>query len=499
MDNPRPGYRGTEQSRALNILPAGRTLVRSASQASPPRAVRLSERDKPSRFLYLRPERNIAKRLKRDYSRSVKIACLIPGGLGGTQKAGWLFADGLARLGHEVAGYSAMGPFVPEHPVQGLSVEIIANECDSFEAIADGRFDALHVHMPGYYIRHPIYPFLKALGKRRPRVVETNVFGWLQDWRANPVTDYRLFVSMTSAWQAASRAGKKLRALAHCSVARNLLGPAPAFSSGERQKMRHELGFSDDDIVALRFGRPDAAKWTDLECFTTMRLRREGGEKLKLLVMEPTEELKMRIEAGEFGDGIVVRAVEPFPARVAAIVNACDILFHVARFGESFGYSIAEGMAAGKPVITRTVPWGDNAPLELVEHGSTGFVCCSLEGLAQALHLLVADPSLRNAMGAAGCDRIHRLVTPESECRIVAGALAGEEEPLRTRWSEILEFARTLPRREWNVIEKTNPQLFADAPALLRHELRYSSRYKARKRLSALRADLRTLCGRTAY
>jgi hypothetical protein len=38
--------------------------------------------------------------------------------------------------------------------------------------------------------------------------------------------------------------------------------------------MRHELGFDDDDIVALRFGRPDAAKWTDWECAATMRVRR---------------------------------------------------------------------------------------------------------------------------------------------------------------------------------------------------------------------------------
>jgi hypothetical protein len=163
---------------------------------------------------------------------------------------------------------------VPVHPVQGLSVEIIANECDSFPAIADGRFDALHVHMPGYYIRHPIYPFLKSLGKKRPRVVETNIFGWLQDWRANSVTDYRLFISMTSAWQAANRAGKALSSLANCSVARYPVFPAPVFSAEERQKMRHELGFDDDDIVALRFGRPDAAKWTDWECAATMRVRR---------------------------------------------------------------------------------------------------------------------------------------------------------------------------------------------------------------------------------
>ena len=429
----------------------------------------------------------------------VKIACLIPGGLGGTQKAGWLFAEGLARLGHEVVGYSAKGPFVPEHPVKGLSVEMVANECDSFPAIADGRFDALHIHMPGYYIRHPIYPFLKSLGKKRPRVVETNVFGWLQDWRANPVTDYRLFVSMTSAWQAANRAGKTLPSLANCSVARYPVFPAPVSSPSERERMRQQLGFGDDDIVALRFGRPDAAKWTDWECDATMQVRRDGGEKLKLLVMEPPAELKQRIMSGQFGDGIVVRSMEASPSRTAAIVDACDIIFHAARFGESFGYSMAEGMAAGKPVITRTIPWGDNAPVELVEHGGTGFVCCSLEGLTVALRLLASDQELRNSLGKSGRDRIHSLSTPDSECLVVAAALAGDEESLRHRWSEILEFARTLPQREWNVIEKTYPHRFQDATALVRREVKYASRYKAKKRLSAIRADLRSLLGHPAY
>ncbi|MEI6704525.1 MAG: glycosyltransferase, partial [Deltaproteobacteria bacterium] len=226
---------------------------------------------------------------------------------------------------------------------------------------------------------------------------------------------------------------------------------------------------------------------------------REGGKNLKLLAMEPPAELKQRIISGEFGDGIVVHEVESSPVRMAAMVDACDIIFHAARFGESFGYSMAEGMAAGKPVITRTIPWGDNAPVELVEHGTTGFVCCSLEGMTQALHLLVADQELRNAMGAAGRDRIHRLASPERECRILAAALGEDAEVLRTRWSEILEFAQTLPQCEWNVIEKTHPQLFEDAPALVHREKKYTSRYKARKRLSAIRADLRSLLGRPAY
>ncbi len=428
----------------------------------------------------------------------MKIACLIPGGLGGTQKAGWLFADGLARLGHDVVGFAPEGPFFPKAKTE-LAVCKLKDRSDSFPKIADGRFDALHVHMPGYYIRHPIYPFLKSLGKKRPRVVETNVFGWLQDWRANPVTDYRLFISMTSAWQAAKRAGKTVPALSNCSVARYPVLPAPVFTPEERQKARRELGFGDEDIVALRFGRPDAAKWTDLECAATMQVRREGGKNLKLLVMEPPVKLKQRITSGAFGDGIVVREVETSPTRMATMVDACDIIFHAARFGESFGYAIAEGMAAGKPVITRTTPWGDNAQIELVEHGATGFVCCSQEGLTEALRLLVTDPNLRTTLGDAGRRRILSISDMSGECAILDAAICDDAQALGDRWEEIIDFARTIPIREWDVIEKSHAHMFAGAPEILHREMAHARSMVFKKKLSGLRANARALLGRPSY
>lgn len=429
----------------------------------------------------------------------MKIACLIPGGLGGTQKAGWLFAEGLARLGHDVVGFSNGGPFVPSNPPAGLSIETINNECDSFPAIVAGRFDALHLHMPGYYIRHPIYPFLKSLGKKRPRVVETNVFGWLQDWRANPVTDYRLFISMTSACQAAQRAGKRLPSLRNCSVARYPVQKSPLFTPEERKRTREELGLKDEDVVALRLGRPDAAKWTDLECDATRDVRRAGGHQLKLIVIEPPEELKNRIASGQFADGIIVRKVEDSPEHVARLVDAADIIFHAARFGESFGYAIAEGMAAGKPVITRTTPWGDNAQVELVEHGTTGFVCGSEEGLAAALRLLLEDQNLRENMGAAGRQRILQLSDPAREIQVLSAAITGDDKFLIDRWRGILDFHRSFLVREWSIIEKTHPGSICNSKEVLHREMRSSRRKQLIKRLSYLRADIRSLTGMAAY
>lgn len=429
----------------------------------------------------------------------MKIACLVPGGLGGTQKAGWLFAKGLAHFGHSVTVFSQAGPFVPNTPVAGLSVETSANEQSSFPAIADGKFDALHIHMPGYYIRHPIYPFLKNLGKSRPRVVETNVFGWLQDWRANPVTDYRLFISMTGACQAAQRAGKQLSALRNCNVARYPVEPARLFSTEKRIQIRSELGLDETVVLAIRLGRPDAAKWTDWECSVTKMVQQTDENHFKLLVMEPPSDLKARIIAGQFGNGIHVHDVEVSPERVSTLINACDIVFHAARFGESFGYAIAEGMAAGKPVVTRTTPWGDNAQVELVEHGESGFVCCSREGALGALQKLISDKTRRDNMGMAAKERILSLGNLESECAILEAALLDNRKILDSRWDEVLGFARSFPAREWSVIEKIRPDWIPNSENILHREMCQSRIRQLKKYFSSVRANLRSLVGRRAY
>ena len=429
----------------------------------------------------------------------MKIACLIPGGLGGTQKAGWLFASGLARLGHEVTGFSPPGPSVPATPCARLTVSGHPTDAAALPEIADGGFDAIHVHMPGYFIRHPLYPFLKKLGASRPRVVETNVFGRLQDNRSNPFTDYRLFISLTGACQAANRAWTGVARLKNCGVARYPVETAAPVSAGRRETVRRRFGVESDEVMALRLGRPDPAKWSDFECGVVSRLRRETGTRMKLVAIEPPPPLAGRIRRGEFGAAVVAAGILNSPSDVAEILAASDVIFHAARFGESFGYAIAEGMAAGKPVVTLTTPWGDNAQTELVENGITGFVCCSEEGAAGALGLLCADPGLRRAMGAASGERISALADPENECRIVSAAIEGNTQAFAARKEEILAYARAFASRQWDVIERSHADLMPSAPKILARAKIRSARLGLIKRVSNLRASVRALFGLPSF
>lgn len=426
---------------------------------------------------------------------------MIPAGVGGTQKAAWLFAAGLACRSHQVTVFSGPSPYHdPDHPIPGLKVEPVKTEADCFPAIRDGRFDALHLHAPGYSLLHPIYPLLHDMGKNRPRVVETNILGWLTDRAAQGVTDQHLFVSMTSACQAARRSWKPLRSLKNCGVARNPIRPPHPYTAKDRSLLRSRLGITEHDVVALRLGRPDPAKWTDWECRAVKAARQSGTPHIKLLAIEPTAQLKAEISSGTHGEGIIPLPLMTDPRQVEALIHASDVILHAARYGESFGYAIAEGMAADKPVISRSTPWGDNAQVELIDHGRTGFLCCSLEGFTAALQMVATDEALRSKLGREGKARILDLADLDRECALLDAAFSEPGSSARQeRWEDTLAFDKTFRAREWNVFEATHGPAAGLDRSLLRREQVYSWIREGKAALSAARASLRSAMGTTAY
>jgi L-malate glycosyltransferase len=79
---------------------------------------------------------------------------------------------------------------------------------------------------------------------------------------------------------------------------------------------------------------------------------------------------------------------------------AADVLCQMSRWEEVFGFVIAEGMAARKPVVATRV---GGIP-ELVEDGRTGFLVerGDSEAMAEKLLLLLDDARLRKDMGERG-------------------------------------------------------------------------------------------------
>lgn len=89
-------------------------------------------------------------------------------------------------------------------------------------------------------------------------------------------------------------------------------------------------------------------------------------------------------------------------------ICACDVMaFPTFMAHETFGNVVVEAMRASKPVVV-----SDEGSLPfIVEDGVSGFICRKrdVEDLAEKLERLLADPQLRERMGAEARSRFERL------------------------------------------------------------------------------------------
>jgi len=391
---------------------------------------------------------------------SMKIAVWSGSGIGGTEKAATLYAAGLARRGHAVDFLGPRGPRTLSLEQHGVAVLGIAQDARQLlEYLRTRRPDVVHQHVPGYAMPNPLYEVWPELPPPKPALIETNVFGRVEDRTGEQLVQFRLFISKASAAQAFRRQGRVMtpESLRCQSVVYYPVEPATDPDPAARAALRQALDIGEHEVLAIRVGQKSPVKWRTWECQAhALARRRMPG--LRLLLMEPPDEIQRAVEQGRFGPGILVRPATSDFAWLQTLYQAADVMIHASDFGESFGYTLAEAMAAGLPVIVRTTPWGDNAQVELVENGVIGCVCASVPEMARRLAELAGDAPRRAAWGQAGRARILRLACPETEVTVLEAVLhqvcGGQPGPLLDqRATDLLAFARGFARREWAVSE----------------------------------------------
>jgi glycosyltransferase involved in cell wall biosynthesis len=106
------------------------------------------------------------------------------------------------------------------------------------------------------------------------------------------------------------------------------------------------------------------------------------------------QELKNR---GSLPENIVFSGYAPSPSEALARAN---IVVNLSNFEETFGRTVLEAMAAGRPVVAYN--WG--ALPELIEHGETGFLvpCKHIEAAAERIRFLCDNLAQITLMGARG-------------------------------------------------------------------------------------------------
>jgi glycosyltransferase involved in cell wall biosynthesis len=91
----------------------------------------------------------------------------------------------------------------------------------------------------------------------------------------------------------------------------------------------------------------------------------------------------------------VAGSADPFGE---GVFSAADVVCCLSNWEEAFGFTLAEAMAHGKPVIVTAV----GAMSEIVESGVTGMVIArnDVTGLAEHILQLATDPELRHQIGS---------------------------------------------------------------------------------------------------
>lgn len=336
-------------------------------------------------------------------------------GLGGTEKAACRWAWGLKERGHRILFLSLQnGPRRMELEQHGIRAEFIKMAADEI-AVAIRQFqpDVIHAHAPGH--EHPGDILGDAL-KLLPEipVVQTNVFGHLYNPREDAWTNFRLYISWTSCIQAARRVYRKLDAnfFRRNSVAIYPIDAIEPCPLGEVAQFRKQLGVAEDEILFGRFGRPDLGKWSNLG-LEAFRLAAEKNKKIKLLLREPPPEIAVQLRSASDKAQFIMMPATSDAEELRRTLSALDVVLHTAANGESFGYGIAEPMNLGKPVITHSVPWQDQAQIELVRHGECGYVSSTPAAMAEKILLLAADHELRARMGAQAQKHIRSIANAE--------------------------------------------------------------------------------------
>lgn len=198
--------------------------------------------------------------------------------------------------------------------------------------------------------------------------------------------------------------------------------------AGARERTRRELNLEDGELLVLGVGRLVANK----DFATMMRavaLAQEKAPKLRLAIAGDGPEMEnLRNEIQRSGLGASARMLG-VRTDVADLLAGCDV-FMTTSLTESMGYSAAEAMAAGRPVVAT-----DTVGLRsLVACGKTGLLIppSSPEEGARALLRLAGRKQLRDSLGEAA-----QRVVAEQFCmeRMVEGYEGMYEQVVRQRRS----------------------------------------------------------------
>jgi glycosyltransferase involved in cell wall biosynthesis len=335
-------------------------------------------------------------------------------GFGGTEKAIQVFCQHLNREVFEtsVCGIYEGGmrrEFLRE---KGVETYVLNGDFSRFEPLLNKkRVDVIHFYL-GWNTEElgAVVNAAKRVGVQV--IVETNIFGHYNLEENERFVDRHFLISKSVALEYAARGKISMRQfLEKCRV---LYIPVDfdeiekeAPSQEQIDQFKRRIGVEPDCPLICRVGRSDIRKWSSFPVNMMWFLTRKIPNVKYLIVGGLPRWVHKKISKYHLEKNFIDYGVA-FGKELLTIYHAVDLLAHTSRIGESFGCTIAEAMAAGKPVVVDSTPWQDNAQIELVDNGVTGFVTTTPRTYADAVAYLLRHPVQAKRMGQSGYEKAKR-------------------------------------------------------------------------------------------
>jgi glycosyltransferase involved in cell wall biosynthesis len=324
-------------------------------------------------------------------------------GLGGTELALENFCRHLDpyRFDVTVVGFNEGGVRADILRDLGFKVIVVDRDRATWEKILAGC-DVLHYHGPGLLDPAIFEPLLQ---RKPPLVMQTNVFGILDDGPYYDLIDVDLFISkmllvrcLREDPATGSNYWHKRYVLYYPVDLKRIEENLP--SPDEVADCRRKLGL-EGHLTLGRVGRATDAKFHAVTIRMMPKLVKQFPRVKFLVVGFPTQmqRLSERLGVQDFFVGVDTTSDL---RTLLTYFRSMDVYLAASAIGESFGMNIAEAMACGLPVVTISTPEHDNAQIELVDHGVNGLV---VEGYPRLVALaclkLLSNEALRRELGEA--------------------------------------------------------------------------------------------------
>lgn len=370
-------------------------------------------------------------------------------GLGGTGKGVVSFATRLDRERFEPKVITTVrgGEREADLAESGVPFLIGCGDVDTLAREFEG-VDVVHVFRHG--ITDRLVPAAAARA-RVPVLIESNIFGAHDRSSDEGQFCCHLFGSMMCLLRYRGRGS----ADAGFEDRHRVLGFPPEAArlrrmSPDRAAARRALGLDPDRPVVARIGRAQDLKWRNLLVDMVPHLIDLVPE-VQVLFVGATDAKRGRLAKRGVLDRVTLMDPVAGDANVATLYAASDVVVTASTIGESQGLVIAEAMALGKPVVTCSTPWVDNAQVEFVDNGRTGWVANHPREFAEAVADLLVNQERRDEFGRRAREEIDRLLDPDVLTRqlqdLYEHHLHGTEIDWRPASEDIARFEAEYPRR----------------------------------------------------